>query len=232
MVAYFAKMIHVTPPQALHLAMLPTATKQAFLSCIEMDIFSGGGWYLAGGTALALQTGHRVSVDLDFFTTEADFDADQIERALRERGEWVTTLREKGTLYGIFQGAKVSFIAYPSFRPSDEALQCQTVRLIVPRDIAVMKIVAVSQRGKKRDFFDLYWLAHNGRGLEEALLGALEQFGNREHSLPHFLKSLVYFVDAEDDPMPEISFVADWEEVKKYFETTVSTLAKKMLQLS
>lgn len=232
MVIGFAKMIHVTTPQALHLDTLPAATKQAFLSCIEMDIFSGSGWYLAGGTALALQAGHRVSVDLDFFTTEPDFDADQMERVLQERGEWVTTLREKGTLYGIFQGAKMSCIAYPSFRPSDEGLRCQTVRLIVPKDIAVMKIIAVSQRGKKRDFFDLYWLTHNGVELEGALLGALEQFGNREHSLPHFLKSLVYFVDAEDDPMPEISFVADWEGVKKYFETTVSALARKMLQLS
>ena len=225
-------MIHITTPQALHLDTLPAATKQAFLSCVEMDIFSANGWYLAGGTALALQVGHRVSVDLDFFTIEPDFDADQIERALRERGEWVTTLREKGTLYGIFQGAKMSFIAYPSFRPSDKGLQCQSVRLITPNDIAVMKIVAVSQRGKKRDFFDLYWLAQNGIKLEEAIQGALEQFGNREQSLPHFLKSLVYFVDAEDDPMPEISFVVDWEGVKKYFETTVPTLAKKMLQLS
>ena len=125
----------------------------------------------------------------------------------------------------------MSFIAYPFFRPSDESLQCQTVRLVLPKDIAVMKIMAVSQRGKKRDFVDLYWLAQNGMSLEEALLGALRQYGNQRHSLPHFLKSLVYFADAEDDPMPEIFFQADWKTIKNYFETTVPLLARKMLEL-
>ncbi|OGI19275.1 MAG: hypothetical protein A3J06_03280 [Candidatus Moranbacteria bacterium RIFCSPLOWO2_02_FULL_48_19] len=67
--------------------------------------------------------------------------------------------------------------------------------------------------------------------LEEALLGALRQYGNQRHSLPHFLKSLVYFADAEDDPMPEIFFQADWKTIKNYFETTVPLLARKMLEL-
>lgn len=220
-----------TTPQALRLDRMPAATQKAFLSCIELDLLSREGWYLAGGTALALQVGHRVSVDLDFFTGEQDFDADRIERILAEQGEWTTTLREKGTLYGLFQGAKMSFIAYPSFRPSDDGLQCRSVRLLLPKDIAAMKIVAVSQRGKKRDFVDLYWLAQNGVSLKDAILGALEQYGERQHSLPHFLKSLVYFADAEDDPMPEIFFQADWKTVKHYFETTVPELAKAMLRL-
>jgi hypothetical protein len=143
----------------------------------------------------------------------------------------MTTLREQGTLYGLFYGAKISFIAYPSFHPSDEGLQCGSIHILSPQDIASMKIMAVSQRGKQRDFFDLYWLAQNGTSLEDAILGALRQYGEQHHSLPHFLKSLVYFADAEDDPTPEIFFPADWKTVKHYFETTVPALAKKMLQL-
>ncbi|QQR78677.1 MAG: nucleotidyl transferase AbiEii/AbiGii toxin family protein [Candidatus Moraniibacteriota bacterium] len=96
------------------------------------------------------------------------------QRYLSEQGKWVTTLWEKGTLYGLFLGAKVSFIAYPSFRPLDDRVRYQSIHLLSPRDIAAMKIVAVSQRGKKRDFFDLYWLAHHGIPLKEAILGALE----------------------------------------------------------
>lgn len=218
-------------PRDLHLDSMPNATKRAFLSCVELEFLSRNGWYLAGGTALALQVGHRVSIDLDFFTTEQDFDADSIERELSKHGEWLTTLRENATLYGLFQGAKISFIAYPYFRPSDKMLKCQMVRLIVPKDIAAMKIIAISQRGKKRDFFDLYWLAHNGIGIEVALLSAMEQYSNQQGNLPHFLKSLVYFVDAEDDPTPEILFKADWKTVKNYFETVVPMLAKKMLKI-
>lgn len=201
------------------------------MSCAKLDFLSRDGWYLAGGTALALQVGHRVSVDLDFFTSERDFDTERIERYLSEQGEWVTTLREKGTLYGLFLGAKMSFIAYPSFRPLDDRVRYQSIHLLSPRDIAAMKIVAVSQRGKKRDFFDLYWLAHHGIPLKEAILGALEQYRNQQQSLPHFLKSLVYFADAEDDPMPEISFQTDWQMVKEYFETNVPTLTKELLRL-
>src|SRR3989338_5979235 len=129
-------MMRTIIPQALHLDRMPAVTQKAFLSCVELDFLSRSGWYLAGGTALALQVGHRVSVDLDFFTTAPDFDADQIERELSKRGEWVTTLREKGTLYGIFQGAKMSFIAYPSFHPSDEGLQRQALCLAPPRGTA------------------------------------------------------------------------------------------------
>lgn len=224
-------MMQQTTPQALHLDRMPQFTQRAFLSCVEIEFLSRDGWYLAGGTALALQVGHRISVDLDFFTSERDFDANRIERELSERGIWTTTLREKGTLYGLFQEAKMSFIAYPSFRPSDEGVRCQAVRILPPKDIAVMKIIAVSQRGKKRDFVDLYWLALHGESLEEALLGALEQYGDRHLSLPHFLKSLVYFADAEDDPMPEIFFQADWKIIKSYFQKAVPLLAKKMLQL-
>lgn len=224
-------MIQQTTPPALLLDSLPDATRKAFLSCAKLDFLSREGWYLAGGTALALQVGHRISVDLDFFTSERDFDTERIERHLSEQGEWATTLREKGTLYGLFQGAKMSFIAYPSFRPVDDGVRYQTIYLLSPRDIAVMKIVAVSQRGKKRDFFDLFWLAHHGTPLKEAILGALEQYGDQQQSLPHFLKSLVYFADAEDDPTPEIFFQANWQMVKEYFETNVPTLTKELLRL-
>ena len=109
-------------PEDLHLDRMPDPTKRAFLSCRERDFLSRDGWYLAGGTALALQTGHRISVDLDFFTDQPDFDTERVEKKFQRQGGWVTTLREKGTLYGIFQGAKVSFIAYPSSCPSDERL--------------------------------------------------------------------------------------------------------------
>mgnify|MGYP001583831708 CR=1 FL=1 len=59
-----------TNPQDLHLAILPAATRQAFLYSKAQPLFSKSGWYLAGGTALALQLQHRLSFDLDFFSTE------------------------------------------------------------------------------------------------------------------------------------------------------------------
>jgi predicted nucleotidyltransferase component of viral defense system len=198
---------------------------------VELPWPQDSSWYLAGGTALALQVGHRVSVDLDFFTEEKDFSVEEMERLLMSSGEWTTTLIERGTLYGIFEGAKMSFIAYPFFHPSENRLRCGAVTLVSPEDIAAMKIVAVSQRGKKRDFIDLYWLAQNRISLEDAIRLSVERYPDQHHNLPHFLRSLVYFVDAEEDPMPNVFFSVDWKTVKVFFEKEIPLLAEKMFHL-
>lgn len=102
----------------LHLETLPASTKKALLHCINMPFFSLGNWYLAGGTALALGVGHRKSVDLDFFTTDKSFDEKKIEQIFSKEGNWETTSMDYATVYGVFFGAKISLIAYPSFKPS------------------------------------------------------------------------------------------------------------------
>lgn len=217
--------------EKLYLDIMPRETKKAFLKCMELPWLRDSSWYLAGGTALALQVGHRVSVDLDFFTEEKDFSVEETERLLLSSGEWATTLIERGTLYGVFEGAKMSFIAYPFFHPSENQLRCGSIALVSPGDIAAMKIVAVSQRGKKRDFIDLYWLAQNRISLEDAIRWSVERYPNQHYSLPHFLKSLVYFADAEEDPLPNVFFAVDWKTVKAFFEKEVPVLAEKMLHL-
>ena len=210
---------------------LPRVTRAAFLSFTSFDFLKSPGWYLAGGTALSLQVGHRQSVDLDFFLEKKNFQETRIERILLEKGEWATVLRQKGTLYGIFNGAKVSFIAYPFFRPSSSFLRCGTVKIILPDDIAAMKIIALSQRGRKRDFVDLYWYCNYCGLLDETIQRAISQYPDQKHSLPHFLKSLVYFADAEDDPMPKLFFKADWKTIKAYFRREVPIITRRMLRL-
>lgn len=72
---------------------------------------------------------------------------------------WITDIEDKNTVYGELFKAKVSFIAYPFFIPKQKIITHGSVRVLDKRDIAVMKITAISQRGRKRDFFDLYWCA-------------------------------------------------------------------------
>ncbi len=91
-----------------------------------------------------------------------------------------------------------------------------------------MKIVATSQRGKKRDSFDLYWLSQNVLPLEESLKRAEQQYSVR-HNFTHLLKSLVYFEDAEDDPDPEVNFDADWRKVKSFFETEIPVIMRRLI---
>ena len=215
----------------LHTEVLPQETRQAFSTCIELD-FLHPDWYLAGGTALALQVGHRSSEDLDFFAHQKEFDIAFLEDALTKRGNWETTRTQAGTLYGIFHDAKMSFIAYPFFEPSPARIRCGSVSMLVPDDIMVMKILAISQRGRKRDFADMYWYcAVCGGSLSDAIRRTVAQFPGRKHNIPHFLKSLVYFEDAEDDPMPQLNFKADWEDIKDYFRREVPPIAKQLLGL-
>jgi len=65
---------------------------------------------------------------------------------------WNTSLNKKNTIYGELLGAKVSFIAYPFFVPKQNYLSYGSINVLDPKDIAVMKIIAISQRGRKRDF--------------------------------------------------------------------------------
>lgn len=144
-----------------------------------------------------------------------------LERLLFASGQWSTTLREQGTIYGIIAKAKASFIAYPFFHPSRKRVRVGHIHLLVPEDIAAMKVIAISQRGRKRDFIDLYWYCQNRDPLMDVVRRAVRQYPGQEKNLHHILKSLTYFDDAEQDPMPKVFFKLSWQEVKRYFTREV-----------
>ncbi len=188
-------------------------------------------WYLAGGTALTLQAGHRTSVDLDFFNLQGKFSNSVLLSHLNNK-DWKTTTNEEGTIFGELLGAKVSFIAYSFFKPALPFLYFNNVKILQVPDIAAMKIVAISQRGKKRDFFDLYWCCKNIQPLEKTILNLKTQYPILAHDFHHILTSLTYFVDAEKDPAPKILFKASWSDVKKFFQKEVAFAAKRIIKLN
>ncbi len=217
-------------PQELRLEMLPAATKRAFLALSKAMWLKKSSWYLAGGTALALQAGHRGSVDLDFFTAKNSFDIDGLKENLSKSGKWQMTSEDTGTLYGKLYEAKVSFIAYPFFRPSPKKIRYGNINILTADDIAAMKIIAISQRGRKRDFLDLYWYCTNVGDLRATLSRALKQYP-QTHNMVHLLNSLAYFDDAEKDTMPQIHFLAKWDDVKSWFRRTAALAARKFVNL-
>ena len=212
-----------------NLDIFPRAAKKAFNFLSEQVWLNKSNWYLAGGTALALQTGHRKSVDLDFFTQKKDFDDSELLSNFPGNNEWKVNFRRKNTIYGELFKAKISFIAYPFFIPKQSFVQYGSLKILHPIDIAVMKIIAVSQRGRKRDFFDLYWCAKNIEPLEKTIKRLKIQYPTVAHDYHHILKSMVYFNDAENDPSPEISFRASWKEVKDYFKKEILIITNKII---
>lgn len=213
-----------------HYKTLPLNTKKALDFLSTKKWIKNSEWYLAGGTALALQAGNRKSFDLDFFTTKKDFDEKKLITHFIDNNNWSTDIEEKNTIYGQLFKAKVSFIAYPFFIPKQKFLWHGSVRILDQIDIATMKITAISQRGRKRDFFDLYWCAKNLEPLENIIKRLPEQYPMIAHDYHHILKSMVYFEDAESDPEPEIYFDANWKKIKKYFIKEIPIIANKLIR--
>lgn len=209
---------------------LPRQTKKALDFLSQQQWLTTSEWYLAGGTALTLQAGHRRSLDLDFFTSSTDFDEKKLLIHFVRNNNWETVVEEKNTIYGELFNSKISFIAYPFFVPKQKPLWHGYIRVLQQLDIAVMKITAISQRGKKRDFFDLYWCANNIEPLEHIIIRLKTQYPSVAHNFHHVLKSLVYFKDAEHDPNPKVFFDADWTKVKKFFLREVPIIAKKIIR--
>jgi hypothetical protein len=171
------------------------------------------GWVLAGGTGLALQLGHRVSQDLDFFR-EGPFDSLELAEALARAGPVSVHARSAGTLHVAIARMRVSFLA--ARRP---LLFPGTIYrgLVVadPRDIAVMKVVAIGGRGSRKDFVDLYFFLRDGGSLESILEMVRQRFEGMDLNEYHLLRSLVFFEDADAEPMPRMLRRVTWSEIKK-----------------
>lgn len=181
--------------------------------------------YLAGGTALALQLGHRVSVDFDFFTSK-DFTPKTISSELSRLGAFKEEQADKGTVLGIFNRVKFSLFIYkyPLICVASKYLSLEIAGI---KDIAAMKIDAIATRGLKRDFVDMYFICKSGLRLAEILDFYNKKYGKLASNVIHIQKSLIYFNDAESGKMPKMLAPCKWEEVKSFFEREVRKIAYK-----
>ena len=153
---------------------------------------------LVGGTALALQLGHRKSIDLDLFGT---FDPMVSYRKILLDSGYSADGSENGAVQSLrVDGAKVDLVNYP-YPWLDEPVCENRARLAGLRDIAAMKLSAVANRGRKKDFIDVARLLDVFQ-LDEMLSFYRQKFSVSDVSFP--LRGLMYFDDAEDDPMPEM----------------------------
>lgn len=202
-------------------------TAQAALALLGKSNLLPKGTYLAGGSALALYFGHRISVDFDFFTP-ISFNADEIATKLSNIGTFILQEKDDDTLLGTFDTVKFSLFKY-GYPLLAKTLQFQDIALAGLADIACMKLAAIMDRGTKKDFVDLYFFNKNSITIDEAFNLYDKKYlalANNRYSL---ITSLSYFEDAEKSEMPKMLIKTPWEEVKKFFEEEVKKLAEKYL---
>ena len=172
---------------------------------------------LVGGTALALQLGHRKSIDLDFFGT-VDCEAEYLRESIAGIAS-LTILKESSHIHiYIVDGIKVDIVNY-KYPWLDDVVLEQGLRLASVSDIAAMKITAIIGRGTKKDFIDIAFLLHHF-SLEEILHFYAAKYN--DSSVFMAMKSLAYFDDAEADPMPDMFVNQSWQQVKAYILSKIS----------
>lgn len=175
------------------------------------------GFRLVGGTALALQYGHRQSVDLDFFGSPLASQEDTIDM-LSSLGNITIHNRTDKILQVVLRGIKVDVIDYSRYGWIDPPVVDDGIVLASPRDIAAMKINAIEGRGSRKDFVDIYML------LQHYTLSELLDFYSMKYpnySIFRALLSLTYFDDAETQAMPKMFIPQTWEEIKAYISDKV-----------
>jgi len=182
------------------------------------------GFHLIGGTAIAIQLGHRQSVDFDWCTRQFPVEPVNLTATLAGRGvPLAPTSLAYGNVHGSVAGVKVSFLEFapPLLAPTIEWPE-YGCRLAGLADLAAMKLLAVSQRGTKKDFVDVHALG--GVIPLEAMIDAYcRRFGLSDPG--RVLASLCYFDDAEAEPMPTMLSTVDWNVIKADIRREVRAIA-------
>ncbi len=190
-------------------------------------------FYLAGGTALALQIGHRISTDLDWFSAEQRLLAPQRETiclSLERSGQFEVASEQDGMLFTHLFGTDVSFIYqhHPLLEPT---VEYEGISLASPADIGLTKLAAVNSRGTRRDFVDLYSL-RDLVPLDQLLELATIKYADRPSFLVVAARALAYFEDAEQQPMPRLLAPTDWADVRSYCEDAARRLTRRLSGLA
>jgi len=176
-------------------------------------------FYLAGGTGLALQTGHRVSEDLDFFR-DVSFDPNFLLFSLKSKTDSsAEVIIETHTLLVILEGARCSFFFY-EVPLIYEPVVFEGLSVADWRDIVAEKFKTISQRGSKKDFYDILAVMRSKMlTIEETVSIFKKRFGQTGLNTYHVLRSLTYFEDADGEPDPSMlkRYTFTWEEVKSFF---------------
>lgn len=188
--------------------------------------------YLGGGTALALQLGHRTSDDLDFFVNEA-FSEPSFLPALQERGLHANVLnRTSRHTEFMVRSVKIDVVR------EQVALKCPLlqvrqdltgIRMADAMDIGRMKLVAIGTRGGKKDFIDVYCLTRERMTLESLIETAMEENRGVSYSKVLFLKGLVDFEEADSEPDPRLLWNITWQEVRKSLASEIREIARRII---
>ncbi len=176
----------------------------------------GKKFYLAGGTALSLQIGHRNSIDLDFFSQTEDIPSIR-ENLTESLSDWKPELTDSawGNLVFLARNVRVGFYGY-GYELTKSLRSEEGVQLASIEDIGLMKMDALLSRANRKDFYDLYFITQD-IPFKTLFDLAQKKYPSVRDFEVQVVKRLVYFDSAEYDPNPRLLKPLDWDSVKSFF---------------
>ncbi len=216
----------------IHWEVLTPESKALFRLVSELPFISD--FYLGGGTGLALQIGHRKSVDLDFFSDSPEAVGEDQRKAVLAILKGDPSLKliwdKDGTFVASWKAVGISFFRldlHPLVRPTS---LIENIRVAAIAEIGAMKLAAILSRGTRKDYIDLYFILH-----QTSLADLFEVAAIKYPYTPSFptfsIRALAYFDDAEADPMPQMIEQVKWEDVKKFLTAQAMDIGRKHLAL-
>lgn len=178
-------------------------------------------FYLGGGTALALQIGHRISVDFDLFSEEEISEnlLGEVEKIFPQR-EIRPSVNNRDELTVFIDGIKATFLRYP-FPPILEIVGYEGVRLLSIKEIAATKAYTIGRRGSYKDYVDLYFILSEGHASLDEIIELAERKYGTEINTRLFLEQLIYLGDIKDIEVLFLKKPISKEEIESFFEEEV-----------
>lgn len=203
----------------MHLEVLDEKSKKIFSRLPQFRDF-----YLAGGTALALQIGHRVSVDFDLFS-EKEISKDLLAKVKRvfTDNSVVPSVNNPDELTVLIDEIKVAFLAYP-FPAVQKLSNLEGVALLSVKEIAASKAYTIGRRGSYKDYIDLYFIISGGHSSISEIMEIAQSKYKGEFNSRLFLEQLIYLDDIEDVRIMFLKNEVTSDDVKKFFETEIKSL--------
>ncbi len=207
----------------LHLEVLVAAQRRVL--DLVASFVTPRGFFLAGGTGLALQLGHRESHDFDWFR-RATFDPVDLRHDLDKILPTTEVSSAPGTLHVLGDGARLTFLAYDYPELESPLIVTEpSFEIASLDDLGAMKLAALLQRGERKDLYDLDALLLDRRSLAE-LLAAFERKYSFDNTAS-LLRALTYFDDAETSPEPRLLDPRlSWDRTRSRLEEAVRRYAE------
>jgi len=215
-----------------HWEVLTPETEKLYRAVARLPFISE--FYLAGGTGLALQIGHRFSVDLDFFSDLPEAVDQEHRKAilniLTNDPSLMVTWDKDGTFVAHWRGVGVSFFRLDRHPLTKPPISIGGIQVATVEEIGAMKLAAILSRGSRKDYIDLYFILQQTTLTQLFEISAIKYPYNA--AFPIFaVRALAYFDDAESDPMPRMIRSVKWEQIKAYLEKQAIDIGQKRLEL-